>query len=147
MAYRVIRRRVRRRPEVDPETGLTKALLKRTLGYDDDPRKCPTVGYLLDRDEENAGGFDLAGWAEENDLTCHPNNGGTANPRSLAARTGLSEWTVVNSVLPLPIFHVHRVGPVTITTAQSFDAGYRCYQACDGRRFGGPIVKPFRVRG
>jgi hypothetical protein len=129
-----MRYRIRRRPEIDPETGLTKALLKRTLEYDDDPRKCPTVGYLFDRDEENAGGLDLAGWAEENDPTCHPARGGIANPRSLAARTGLSERTVVNSVLPLPIFHVHSVGPVMITTAQSFDAGYRVYQACDGRR-------------
>jgi hypothetical protein len=128
MAYRI-----RRRPEIDPVSGQTKALLKRTLAYDDDPRKCPTIGYVIDDDDpDNPGGFDLELWAELNDPTCHPACGGIANPTSLAARTNLSEWTVVNSVLPM--CHVHLVGPVMITCARSFDAGYAQYQTKDGRR-------------
>jgi hypothetical protein len=131
MAYLTLRQR--RRPEIDPETGLTKALLNRTLGYDLDERKCPTVMYLIDSDDpDNPGGLDLELWAEENDPTCHPDCGGIANPTSLAARTTLSTTTVTNSVLPM--CHVHEVGPVRITCARSFDVGYAQYQAKDGRR-------------
>jgi hypothetical protein len=129
MAYRI-----RRRPAVDTETGVRKATLKRTLGYHVDPEKCPTVVYLLDRDLPNAGGFDLALWAEENDLACHPDCGGIANPTSMAALTTLSEWTVVNSVLPTYCHTWKGVGPVQITCIRSFVAGYQEYRAGDGRR-------------
>jgi hypothetical protein len=131
MAYLTLRQR--RRPEIDPVSGQTKARLKRTLGYDLDERKCPTVMYLIDDDDpDNPGGLDLELWAEENDPACHPDGGGMANPTSLAARTNLSTTTVVNSVLSM--CHVHEVGPVRITTVQSFDAGYAQYRAKDRRR-------------
>jgi hypothetical protein len=122
-----IAKRMRRRPAIDPMTGYTVASQRRLVGEEEE-----SAMYFAGPDEEHPWCFDLESWAEENDPTCHPAVGGVANPTSLAARTRLSIWTLVNSVLPM--CDVHWVGPIAITNVKSFDADYRDYRSFDGRR-------------
>jgi hypothetical protein len=111
--------RKRKRPPVDPMTGLTYARQRREV----------PPHYLMLRGEEGPiGAFDLEFWAEDNDQTCDPRSGGLANPTSMAAEGGVSVYTLVNSVLPRMGDVLHHEGPVVISTTNTIAAACRDYR-------------------
>ena len=115
MAYRRRRRSCR-----DPETGITYARQKREVAE----------WYRCGQHEKKPhGAFDLADWAQMNDPACDPRSGGLANPTSMAAAGGVSQFTLVNSVVPLMSNCLHREGPVLISTTNSVVAACREYRA------------------
>ncbi len=110
--------RKRRKPDRDPETGVTYARQLREVSSE----------YLqLLGDEKPRGAFDLEYWAEENDPACDPHEGGLANIASMAAVGRVSRHTLVNSVFPRIEHCLHREGPVVISATNTIVAGCREY--------------------
>ena len=112
--------RKRRRPPVDPMTGITYVCQRREVKTE----------YLLELGDDGKprGAFDLGAWAEDNDPTCDPRSGGLANPTSMAAAGGVSEYTLVNSVWPRMGDVLHHEGPVVISTTNTIVAACRDYR-------------------
>ncbi len=109
----------RRKPDRDPETGVTYARQLREV-WD---------GYLqMLGDEKPRGAFDLEYWAEENDPACNPRSGGLSNKASMAAAGGVSQRTLVNSVFPRIKHCLHREGPIVISETNTIVAGCREYK-------------------
>ena len=150
--------RKRKRPSKDLTSGVTYAALKRGLEcllteyFDEVGRKLsdPSMAecYLMADGEENAGGVNLAYWAEMNDPTCEPRSGGLAHLSSMAAVGGVSRHTLVNSVFPMMEHSLHRVGPVTISTVNTvvpacreFRGMARSRQSAAGIRNAGNLIR------
>jgi len=112
--------RKRKRPQVDPMTGLTYARQRRQVETE----------YLFELGDEGTpcGTFDLEFWAEENDETCDPRSGGLANPTSMAAVGRVSVYTLVNSIFPRIGDSLHREGPVAISTTNTVAAACHDYR-------------------
>jgi hypothetical protein len=108
--------RNRNKPYRDPETGVTYARQLRDVRSE----------YLqMLGDEKPRGAFDLDVWAVENDDTCDPRSGGLSNIVSMAAVGGVSQRTLVNSVLPRIEHCLHREGPVVISATNTIVAACR----------------------
>lgn len=107
-----------RKPDRDPETGITYA---RQL------REVPDYYLYILEEGKSRGAFDLDYWAEDNDPDCDPRSGGLANVTSMAAVGGVSRRTLVNSVFPRIENCLHREGPVVISVINTIVAGCREY--------------------
>ncbi len=130
--------RRRKKPDRDPETGITYAWQRREV-WD---------GYLqMLGDEKPRGAFDLDSWAEDNDPSCDPREGGLANIASMAAVGRISRHTLVNSVFPRIEHCLHREGPVVISATNTIAVACRDYvqeqrarQSDAGRRNSGNLI-------
>lgn len=130
--------RRRRKPDRDPETGVTYARQRREVSDE----------YLqLLGDEKPRGAFDLNSWAEDNDPACDPRSGGLSNIASMAAIGRVSRHTLVSSVFPRIEHCLHREGPVVISTTNTIAVACRDYvqeqrarQSDAGRQNSGSLI-------
>ncbi len=111
--------RKRRRPDRDPETGVTYARQVREV-----------LGEYLQMlgDEKPRGAFHLKSWAEDNDHTCDPRSGGLANIASMAAVGRVSQRTLANSIFPRIEHCLCREGPIVISATNTISAACSEYK-------------------
>lgn len=123
MSYRKTIRRRRGGEVVDPQTGIPYSRQRREV-YGEYLK-------LLGDDGAPRGAFDSTAWAEDNDRTCYPYNGGISHPSSMAPIAGVSVNTLVNSIFPMIESSLHWAGPVAIVgqdTLKVAGAQYRSEQ-------------------